>query len=164
MPENIKQLWQQRTPAERRTLSIGGVLLAIALLYALLWYPLAQERQRLRTDLPQLRTAAAQMQLQAKEVMRLRNLPPKPSANNLRSALDTTSARSGLGAPAEFMLLDTGRARITYAAASFDNWISLVKMLQAEHGIRLESATVTALAEPGMVKIQAVLAASESQP
>ncbi len=164
MPENIKQLWQQRTPAERRTLTIGGVLLSIGLLYALLWYPLAQERQRLRADLPQLRTAAAQMQLQAREVVRLRNLPSKPSTHNLRSALDTSSAHSKLSAPAEFMPLDAGRARVTYAAASFDNWIRLVEILQAEHGIRLESAKVTALAEPGMVKIQAVLAANESRP
>jgi general secretion pathway protein M len=163
MKENLKQFWQQRTHTERRTLTIGGALLAIALLYAFIWHPLTQEQQRLRAALPQLRAAAAQMQIQAAEVKRLRNLPQKSAQPNLRSALEYMSAHSAIGSPA-ISPMDADHARITFNAVAFDGWIEWVKTLQAEQGVRVESAEVFALAEPGMVKIQAVLSASGSHP
>ena len=162
--ENLHQFWQQRSRNERRTLRIGGIVLAIALLYAFVWYPLSQEQQRLRNALPQARAAAAQMQFQAQEVARMRSLPQKTSNNNLRSAVESASARNNLGAPAEFLPLGTDRARITYNSAVFESWIEWVKFLQLEQGVRVESADITALTEPGMVKIQAVLASSGVRP
>jgi general secretion pathway protein M len=164
MQEHLKQFWQQRNPDERRTLRIGGIVLAIALLYAFVWYPLSQGQQRLRNTLPQVRAAAAQIQLQAQEVSRLRSLPPKAASNNLRSAVDAATARSSIGAPAEFLPLDAGRARIIFNNAIFDRWIEWVKFLQLEQSIRVETADITALTEPGMVKIQAVLAPSGTRP
>lgn len=164
MQQRLKQFWQQRNPNERRTLRIGGIVLAIALLYAFVWYPLSQEQQRLRNTLPQMRAAAAQIQLQAQEVARMRSLPQKTASNNLRSAVDAATARSSIGAPAEFLPLDAGRARLTFNSAVFDNWIEWVKFLQLEQGVRVESADITALTEPGLVKIQAVLAPSGARP
>lgn len=163
MKENFAQFWQQRTPAERRTIAIGGTLLAIALLYAFIWHPLMQERQRLRAALPQLRAAAAQMQLQAAEINHLRNLPPKSFNNNMRNALEYMSAHSAIGS-LSISTLDSDRARVSFDAVAFDSWIEWVKMLQAEQGVRVESAEVFALAEPGMVKIQAVLSVPSSHP
>ena len=164
MKENLRHLWQQRTSAERRTLRSAGVILAIALIYTFAWHPLAQERQRLRSALPQLRMAAAKMHFQAQEVARMRNLPQKPLNNNLRSAVDDATTRSSLNAPSEFLLLDAGRARVTFNSTAFDRWIEWVKLLQIEQGIRVESADITALAESGTVKIQAVLAPSGARP
>ena len=161
MKQNLQQywqaFWQQRSPAERRTLSIGGGVLLLALLYALLWYPLSQERQRLKTSLPQLRATAALMQVQAQEVARLRQLPAQTSTADLRSAIDKATAGNPLGAPLELMPLDAGRMRVSTSAVSFDAWVAWVKALQAEHGVRVESASVSALTAPGLVKVQAVL-------
>jgi len=163
MKENIAHFWQQRTHTERRTIMIGGSILTIALLYAFIWHPLTQERQRLRAALPHLRAAAAQMHFQAAEISRMRNLPPKSFNNNLRGALDFMSAHSAIGSPS-ISALDSGRARISFDAVAFDSWIEWVKMLQAEQGVRVESAEVFALAEPGMVKVQAVLSLPSSHP
>lgn len=164
MQERLQQFWQQRSRNEQRTLRIGGIVLAIAFLYAFVWYPLAQAQQHLRSTLPQMRAAAAQMQFQAQEVARMRNLPPKTISNNLRSAVESATARGSIGAPAEFLPLDAGRARITYQSAIFDHWIEWIKYLQVEQGVRVESADITALTEPGMVKVQAVLAPSGVRP
>lgn len=164
MKENLRHLWQQRTPAERRTLRSVGAILAIALMYAFVWHPLAQERQRLGSALPQLRAAAAKMHVQAQEIARTRNLPQKPLNNNLRSAVDDATTRSSINAPSEFLPLDAGRARVTFNNTAFDRWIEWVKFLQVEQGIRVESADITALAESGTVKIQAVLAPSGVRP
>jgi general secretion pathway protein M len=161
---NITLFWRQRTQAERRTLTLGGAVLAIALLYAFIWHPLSQERQRLQASLPQLRAAAAQMRIQSAEVTSLRNQPKKNFGNSLRSALDYASAHSNVGAPSQTIPLDAGRVRVEFNAAAFDSWIDWVNLLQTEQGIRVESAEIIALAEPGMVKIKAVLASAGNRP
>ncbi len=158
LPANITLFWRQRTQAERRTLTLGGTVLAIALLYAFIWHPLSQERQRLQASLPQLRTAAAQMRLQSAEVARLRSLPQKDFGNNLRSAVEYANAHGNIGAPSQIMALDEGRVRIEFNAVAFDSWVDWLNILQTEQGVRVESAEITALPEPGMVNIKAVLA------
>ena len=160
----LAQFWQQRAPAERRTITLGATLLTIALLYAFIWYPIMQVQQRLQTSLPQMRAAAAQMHIQAIEMRRLRNLPPKSTSWNLRSALESTAAHSPLGAPSQLLALDVNRVRITFNAVAFDSWIEWVKTLQTEQGVRVEAVEILALAEPGMVNIQAVLASSARLP
>ena len=167
LPENISLFWRQRTQAERRTLTLGGAVLAIALLYAFIWHPLSQERQRLQAALPQLRAAVAQLRIESAEVARLRNSPQKNFANSLRGALDYASARGTIGTPSQIMPLDAGdagRVRIEFNAVAFDGWIDWLNILQTEQGVRVESAEVFALAEPGMVHIKAVLASAGARP
>lgn len=158
MPAILTQFWRQRTHAERRTLALGGAVLVIALLYAFIWQPLSEERRRLESALPQMRNAATQMRIAAAEVTHLRNSPPKTFTQNLGGALNAANAHSPLGAPSQIMPMDAGRIRLEYNAVSFDGWIDWANLLQTEHGVRIESAEITALAEPGMVKIKAVLA------
>jgi len=158
MPSNITLFWRQRTPAERRTLTLGGAVLAIALSYAFIWHPLSQERQRLQASLPQLRAAAAQLRMQSAEVARLRQLPQKDFGNSLRSAIEFANAHSSIGAPSQIVPLDAGRVRVEFNAVAFDSWIDWANVLQTEQGVRIESAAVIALAEPGMVNIKATLA------
>ena len=164
LPENISLFWRQRTPAERRTLKRGGAILATALLYAFFWHPLSQERQRLQASLPQLRAAAAQMRITATEVQRLRQTPQKNFANSLRDAMDHATAHSSIGAPPQILPLDAGRVRIEFNAVVFDSWIDWANFLQTEQGVRVESAEIFALAEPGLVKIKAVLASAGARP
>jgi len=158
MPSNITLFWRQRTPAERRTLALGGAVLAIALLYAFIWHPLSQERQRLQASLPQLRAVAAQLRMQSAEVTLLRQLPQKDFGNSLRSAIEFANAHGGIGAPSQIVPLDAGRVRVEFNAIAFDSWIDWANVLQTEQGVRIESAAVIALAEPGMVNIKATLA------
>ena len=162
MKETIDQFWQQRTHNERRTLLSAGTLLVVALLYAFIWHPVTQARQQLQTTLPQLRAAAAQMQHAAIEVARLRTLPQKNFNGNLSSTVESTALHSPIGSPSAVSVLDGGRTRVTFNAVAFDHWIDWVKTLQSEQGIRVESAAIFALTEPGMVKIQAVLSSSLS--
>ena len=162
MKETIVQFWQQRTHAERRTLLSAGTLLVVALLYAFIWHPVTQARQQLQTSLPQLRAAAAQMQRAAIEVTRLRTFPQKDFNGNLNNAVEYAALHSPIGAPSAVLVLDSGRTRVTFNAVAFDHWIDWVKTLQSDQGIRVESAAIFALTEPGMVKIQAVLSSSST--
>ena len=164
MKAQIIHFWRQRSAAERRSLSIGAVVLGIALFYALLWYPLTQERNHLRETLPQLRAAAAQMQIEAAETLRLRNMPQKSVNPNLREALEYAAVHSSIGAPSQFIPIDAERVRIIYNATAFDRWIDWAKILQTEHRVRIESVEIFALGEPGMVKVQAVLAPTGVSP
>lgn len=164
MRTTIAQFWQQRNHTERRTIAIGGTVLAIALLYAFIWQPMTQEQQYLRQALPQMRAAAAQMHMQATEVDRLRSLPQKNFNNSLSGALEYAAARSSVGAPSQLTPLNDGRTRIAFNATAFDSWIEWIRVLQAEQGLRVESVEISALAEPGMVKTQTVLSLPSKRP
>lgn len=162
MRKPVVQFWQQRTHSERRTLLSASTLLVVALLYTFIWQPVTQARQHLQTSLPQLRAAAAQMQRAAIEVTRLRTLPQKEFNSDLNRTLEYVALHSPIGVPTAVSTLDSGRIRVTFNAVAFDYWIDWVKTLQSEQGIRVESATIFALTEPGMVKIQSVLSSSSN--
>lgn len=157
LPATLTHFWRQRSTAEQRTLALGCAVAALALLYAFVWHPLSEQRQRLQETLPQMRVAAAQLRLQAAEVTRLRTLPQQSLGNHPRSILDVVGARGSIGVPSQLIALDAGRVRVEFNAIAFDNWVDWAKQLQAEHGVRIESAAIIALSEPGMVGIKAVL-------
>ena len=91
-------------------------------------------------------------------------MPQKNAGNSLRSAIDFANAHSPVGAPSQIIPLDAGRVRIEFNAVAFDRWIDWASILQTEQGVRVESAEIFALAEPGMVKIKAVLASAGARP
>lgn len=57
---------------------------------------------------------------------------------------------------AQLNMLDETRANISLATVSFDAWTALAASLQKIQGIRLESCTIEALPETGMVSVRAV--------
>lgn len=160
MNESLQSWWQQLAPRERGLIAWGGAGLMLALGYAYLWLPLDAERHKLRAALPSLRASAAQMQVQADEVLRLKALAVAPvSGAALQSALQQAAQDTGQGAKApQFGMLDERRVSAAWPAISFDAWSVLVAKLQNSQRIRLESVAVEALPEPGMVRVQAVFA------
>ncbi len=163
MKDKILAFWQQRNYAERRTIMIAGTLLMTALLYVFIWHPLTQEQQRLRTVLPQIRATTAQMHHQATAINHLRNVPQKNFNANIREALEKAAVISALGSPFQQTLLDNRHAKITINAIAFDRWIEWINILQSEQGVRIESAEIVTLTEPGIVKIQATLSSPASR-
>lgn len=153
--------WQQLAPRERRVISWGGAGLLAAVLYAYLWQPITEERHKLRANLPQLRETAAQMQRQAQEAGLLgASVAPTPQGEAFKSAIHREMRETSFdGKTAQIDMLDENRASIILAAISFDAWVALLAGLQKGQGIRLESCSIQALPEAGMVSVRAVLTA-----
>lgn len=161
MKETWQTRWQQLAPRERRMISWGGSGLLAALLYAYLWQPVAMERDKLRTSLPQMKDHAAQMRFQAEEAAQLKtSIRPGPKGEAIKSAIYRTAGEIGMDNKAlQLNMLDEHHASISMTKVSFTTWMTLVTDLQKNQGIRLESCDIEALPETGMIHLRATLAA-----
>jgi general secretion pathway protein M len=88
--------WSARTDQERRFLAVGGIVVALALVYAVLLDPALTGRERLRKELPQLRQETAQMQALAAQAAQLGTQPAVPVQPLSREGLTATLAERGL--------------------------------------------------------------------
>ena len=156
----LTSFWSARSQRERAVLAAGGVLVAAAALYAFLWAPGLESSKRLSAALPRLRAQLEDMRLQQKEIEGLRKaLGGAPQSADLRSVLQASVQRSPFAKSVERIeRRSDDEAVVVAAAVDFDQWLGWVGGLKRDLGIRLEAAEITALGEPGMVRVQATFA------
>lgn len=159
MKEAIYQWWTERSQRERVIVVFGTSLVAALVLWLGVYQPIDAERQRLSERVPQLRATLQKMQAQAEQVQSVQSRP-KPAS--LEIALEEAATQSGL-ANANIAADGPDRARASFTSVEFNKWIQWAGRLQAERAIRIESAQVEALPEPGMVKVTAVLVSAAAK-
>lgn len=159
MKDQLRAYWQSRSSRDREIIVAISAIVLIMVLYAYLWLPMNEARDRLRKELPKLRGAAQQMEMQAKEVAQLRGTPTPTASGAAQDVIDKSAERAGLkGELTQVTSLSSERTQVTLNAVAFDRWVEWTRTLASESALRVESAQVTATGEPGMVKVQAVLA------
>ncbi len=158
--ETLTAFWAERSLRERTVLAGAGALVLATVLYALLWDPGLEARKRLSATLPRLRAQVEDMRLQKKEVELLRRTPGITSPNaDLRALLRASVERSPLQRSVERIEWRTNdRVLVAASAVEFDQWLDWVRALQRELGVRLDSCEISALAQPGQVRVEAVFA------
>ena len=151
------EFWGERSERERTVLAAGAALAVALALYGLLWEPGLKASAKLSASLPRLRAQVEDMRAQQKEILQLRKTTGTTSqAADLRALLRAAVARSPLAAAAPSIEWQTNdRVVLAAAAVDFDAWLQWVAGVQRELGIRLESCTITALGEPGRVRVEA---------
>jgi general secretion pathway protein M len=159
MKKQLIQFWRSRAPRERVVLAGGSALLVLALGIAYGWLPIQRDAAQLRTALPQLRAQALQLQQDAAEATHLKARPAVSQGGSLATIIEQRATAGGLREQIESITpQDAGRVRVVLPEVAFDVWIGWLGELQASHGVRVESARIDAGEEPGMVKVEAVLA------
>lgn len=148
--------WENRSARERRVIVSLAVLAALVVLFTM-WLQAERTRERLAGQLPQLRASLAALERDAQEVKRLRALPaPVPSATPLASIATNAGGVPG----AQVSVIDERRVRLTGSDVSFAALLEWLGNARATHGMRVESARLEALAAPGRVRAELVLARS----
>jgi type II secretory pathway component PulM len=155
--EAVRSFWEARSARERAVLAAAAVLAVSAALYGLVWEPGLKASARLAAVLPRLRAQVEDMRLQQKEIVLLRKTSVAVSgAADLRALLRASAARGPFAGTAHSLEWEANdRVRFSAAAADFDRWLQWVGSVQRELGIRVQSCSIAALGEPGMVRIQA---------
>lgn len=149
--------WQERSARERRV--ILNLLAAASLMILFtLWLQAERTRERLAGQLPQLRASLAALERDAQEVRRLRAMPaPVPLAATPLASLATNAG----GVPgAQLSVIDERRVRLSGTDLSFAALLEWLGNARSTHGMRVESARLEALAAPGRVRAELVLARS----
>lgn len=158
MKQALIQFWSERNTRERMIISIGSLLLLVSLLYAYVWLPIRNDVDRMNRSLPELRAAAAQMRGEANEISTLKTRGVTVPAGGALAAVEQSAASQGLRDKLEELgATDASHVRMSSNALPFDQWVSWLNLLQAQSGMRIESANVEATQDSGKVKAQAVL-------
>ncbi|MHB1677367.1 MAG: type II secretion system protein M [Sulfuriferula sp.] len=165
MKNSLNAFWQARNDREKKVLIVCGIILLAAFLYAYVWRPGEQARMRLREILPQLRAKVARMHEQANEIRMLRKSAPTQDAKgSLKSEIEASALRHKLHDRISLLNIDNaGKAHLSLDAVSFEAWIRWLDALQRENHLRLEASHIQTLTDPGMVKVNATLAAWDTQ-
>lgn len=148
--------WDNRPARERRVIVNLAVLAALVILFTS-WLQAERTRERLAGQLPQLRASLAALERDAQEARRLRAMPAAPPAATPLAAL---AANATTVPGAQVSVVDERRVRVTGADVSFAALLEWLGQARASHGLRVESARLEALAAPGRVRAELLLARS----
>ena len=152
------QHWDARPPHERRAIMISASFVLPLLAYFLLWQPAHDAIGKLRKTLPRLRMQAEQMHRAAGQIEELRHRPQLAvmDAQAVKAAIEESASRHQLrDALTTVAAQEPNGARITITAVAFDRWLNWLRDLQTSQHIRVNSASITRLSDPGMVSIHA---------
>jgi general secretion pathway protein M len=145
-----RAFWAERSEQERKFLTVGGIVLALGLVYGLLIDPALTGREKLRNDLPQLRQQAAELKALAGEAAQLAAQPPlQPPVPMTRESLNASLSARGLN-PSNVVM--TGEyAKLEFKGASFAGVVTWLDTIRRENRIGVQDANFTALSTAGQV-------------
>ena len=145
----VQTFWSERTPQERKLLSIGAVVAGLALVYAVFFEPAWTGRSELQKSLPELRQNAAQLQALAREAGDLSRQAPVQVAPMTRASLVASLKARGL-APQSLSM--TGEyARVQLTGVPFASVMLWLDGLRREGRIAVQEAKITAQTKAGLV-------------
>jgi type II secretory pathway component PulM len=157
----IVGFWAACNNRQRAAISAAIVLAVLAALYLLVWEPGLAARQSLSATLPRLRAQIQDMRWQREEVLTLRKaIGSSTPRGDLAALLRASAAQAPFASAIErFEGLPEGRVRMHAGPLPFEAWLAWVGNLQRELGIRVDACRISALEQPGMVRLEASFAA-----
>ena len=153
----MRDWWLSRQPRERLILILGGVLFVAALLYLLVWEPLARERTNLANRVKAQGKTLVWMQQASEQVKRLRSQSPnvnkKVNQGSLMSIVDSSAKRSKIRKPIQ-RIEPEGKngVKLWIENVDFDTLIRWLDEIERRYGVLVSRATITRKeATPGRV-------------
>lgn len=161
----IVGFWTACTARQRAAITAGIAVLAGTALYLLLWQPGLAAQQSLSTTLPRLRAQLEDMRWQRQEVMALRKqLGASAPSGDLAALLRASGAQAPFAPAIERIeSLSGSKVRMQAGPLPFDAWLAWIGNVQRELGIRVDACRISALDQPGMVRLEAIFAAGGTQ-
>ncbi len=158
--ESAKVYWGSRSARERTALLVAAAAVIAAALYLLLLGPGLEARTKLSAALPKLRAQFEDMRQQEKEIAQLRKkISANPQRADLKQLLQSAVARTSfVNSVVRIDSLAGDRVMLVLSPVVFDDWIVWIENLQRQFGIRLDNCRISALDQPGLVRIEATFA------
>lgn len=159
----MREWWYGLEARERRTLTIGGIALAVIVFIFAVWLPAHRGVERLQARVAEQRALLGWMQQAAAEVRALRGRGASaPRAREGGQALyalaDETARAAGLGQSIrEVSPSGENRVRVDLQGAEFDTLVRWLAGLRNEYGIQASPLSVRETDPPGRVNAQVVL-------
>lgn len=135
----------------------GGAVLAVVIVWSVLWAPAQEGRARLRESIPGLQRQLSQMTAQANEARALSAAAQgvAPTGGALKDALTASLNDHGL-APTQVQVLGNA-VQIQLKNASFPAWTEWLDDARKQFKVQVSEAHVTGLKQDGQVDLTASL-------
>jgi type II secretory pathway component PulM len=158
--ERIQDWYASRESREQRILRFGGIAAALLLLIAIL-APLQRSTAALEKRIATKQADLAWMRSVASTLIAAGPMPaPNAPQESLVVLVDRTARESGLAQSLTgSQPSGDGGLRVQLEKAQFNSLVAWVARLSEQNGIRVESASVDAAGEPGVVNAGVVLRA-----
>lgn len=153
----IKQYWQQRNRREKQLLLAAIGVLAVVLYYFLVWLPLENKLDALRTNLQSEQTLLTWMQQMAPLVKssRLRTVSDK---RELFSIVETNFKTKPVKEKLSFARLGENRVSISFKDVTFNDLLKELVFMKRQFDVQISELQVNRMATEGMVEGRVVLA------
>lgn len=162
----MKDWWNAQGTQERLFLGIGGVVVALIMVWAVLWQPLVSAVRQLQDEVAAQRENLSWMQASAAELQQLRGSGASAAGLGGRSLLAVAdqSARSvGLGNGLKRIEPESADAvRVRLEGVAFDTVLQWLDGLAREAGVLASSVSVERAATPNQVNVRLTLSAGAS--
>ena len=165
MKDLLVARWSRFSTKEQSILTTSFIILLFLLIYAYIWLPVEQGRERLSRLIPDKKNKLIVMRSQAAEVERLRGQfnSVRSNTGGLKSVIEASAKVSGLilNYPPAIESSDANRIKITLSGVNFDAWLNWVETLQNQYHVRVQACQIKPSATRGQVNIEAVFIAAE---
>lgn len=162
----MRDKWQQRSPRERRLISLGGLVVGILIFYLLIWSPL----ESAVTQQHQLQQTTQQLYawMQEKSVLIARLKQATGGVRGRPTSLLLVTERSLAQAKLASYIKkveqpDQTSLALQLDAIPFDGFISWLQRLDSQYAISIKSVKVKRTAVTGVVDIELTLSTQSTQ-
>ena len=148
--------WTGLAPRERLIVGGGSVVLMLVLIYLMIWEPIANKREQVRTDISALSADLVWMQQVAGQVKRRAAQQGNQSSagaagGSVLTLVEVSARAAGLHETLERVQPEGLGARIWFAETGFDGLLSWLGELEQRQGLHVSQLAVDAGNAPGMV-------------
>lgn len=151
--QRARDAWAALAARERRLVQTGAIILALVLLWLLLWLPLNHELRQLRAAVPEAQAQLERMRAQAIAIQPLRGrAAATPAPGTLVSVIDQSATGRGLRKQISRLEADGANGvQISADAVPFNSLIGWLAELREGQGLVVDNLTVDAHSVAGTV-------------
>ncbi len=160
----MKEILENLSSSERRTLIIGAVVLSVLVLYLVVWQPVFNSTEKLRQQLVSEQETLSWMGIAAQEIKALQgdsSAVVNRGDRSLLSIVDQTARRSNLASALKRVEpKGQNEVRVRLEQASFNDVSRWLLQLQSKQGISVSTITIDRQDASGMANINLMLQGS----
>lgn len=148
--------WRRQSARDRMVLAAGGAVVAVLLLWAFAWYPLAASRDALAASAAQAEADLAWMRGVAPELSQRRASGAMTgldrAGRSLLALADGTARDAGLGGSlVRVEPAGTGRVNLWFERVPFDALVTWLESLSRRYGVTIDELQVERAVDTGTV-------------
>lgn len=159
LPPALVRFWDGASARERSLVGFGGLVVLLAVVWALVWQPMTADTARLVRERTRDSAVLLAARADAEEIAGLQRSAGATRNGDARAAIERVLAERGLRPMLTSLeAQDGGRVRVTFATVRFDALVGALDTLAKSDGIFPIETTLTPRVEPGTLRAELTLA------